>query len=104
MKLDSACFVFLVGLLRLVTMAASASVLATTEPTTEEWAWQSNLTTVHERLQYLYKSGQYSDLSISFPDYQENVTVHKLVLAMSSPVFGSMFMGILRGRQRIIST
>ncbi|XP_076044890.1 BTB/POZ domain-containing protein 6-A-like isoform X2 [Oratosquilla oratoria] len=79
--------------IRLVTMAASASVLATTEPTAEEWAWQSNLTTVHERLQYLYKSGQYSDLSISFPDYQENVTVHKLVLAMSSPVFGSMFMG-----------
>ncbi|XP_076045457.1 BTB/POZ domain-containing protein 6-B-like [Oratosquilla oratoria] len=74
-------------------MAASASVLATTEPAAEEWAWQSNLTTVHERLQYLYKSGQYSDLSITFPDYQENVTVHKLVLAMSSPVFGSMFMG-----------
>ncbi|XP_076037539.1 BTB/POZ domain-containing protein 6-A-like [Oratosquilla oratoria] len=78
---------------RLVTMAASASVLATTEPTAEEWAWQSNLTSVHERLQYLYKLGQYSDLSITFPDYQENVTVHKLVLAMSSPVFGSMFMG-----------
>ncbi|XP_076045459.1 BTB/POZ domain-containing protein 6-like isoform X2 [Oratosquilla oratoria] len=87
MKLDSASFVFFVGLLRSVTSSSFV------DPLPQASAWQNNFTSLNERFQYLLTSAQYSDLTIVFPKDDKRVAVHSLVLAASSPVFGSLLMG-----------
>ncbi|XP_076035532.1 BTB/POZ domain-containing protein 6-A-like isoform X2 [Oratosquilla oratoria] len=55
--------------------------------------WQLAMPTTKERLRYLYTTNQYSDLDIVLSDEGDIFQAHKLVLAMSSPVFGAMLMG-----------
>ncbi|XP_076049451.1 BTB/POZ domain-containing protein 2-like [Oratosquilla oratoria] len=54
--------------------------------------WQMVVRGNMECLEYLYTSGEYSDLDIIF---LEGVCIkaHRMILSMKSPVFGAMLMG-----------
>ncbi|XP_076050539.1 BTB/POZ domain-containing protein 6-B-like [Oratosquilla oratoria] len=54
--------------------------------------WQMVLRGNMECLEYLYTSGEYSDLDIIFPE-GVCIKAHRLILSMKSPVFGAMLMG-----------
>ncbi|XP_076032975.1 BTB/POZ domain-containing protein 2-like [Oratosquilla oratoria] len=56
-------------------------------------AWQNNLTTLHERFQHIYQTGALSDLTIGFSKDNTTVSVHRLVLSVSSPVLEPMLTG-----------
>ncbi|XP_068251041.1 uncharacterized protein [Palaemon carinicauda] len=55
--------------------------------------WQDGLHSSLHRLSALYNLSKLSDLTISFPNCMESLKVHRLILAMSSPVFEAMFYG-----------
>ncbi|XP_076049823.1 BTB/POZ domain-containing protein 6-like [Oratosquilla oratoria] len=55
--------------------------------------WQSMLKNGKERMQYLYTSSKLSDLDIFFPDDEEPIKVHSLILSTNSPVFFAMLNG-----------
>ncbi|XP_076050642.1 BTB/POZ domain-containing protein 6-A-like [Oratosquilla oratoria] len=57
----------------------------------EEWHMAKKSS--KERLQYLHTSDEYSDLDIIFPEHETTIKAHRLILSMSSPVFGAMLMG-----------
>ncbi|XP_076060387.1 BTB/POZ domain-containing protein 6-like isoform X1 [Oratosquilla oratoria] len=63
--------------------------------------WQLALKNTKERLQHLYTSILHTDLDIILPEYNESLKVHRIVLAMSSPVFESMLMGPLAVRNEL---
>ncbi|XP_076052616.1 uncharacterized protein LOC143032031 [Oratosquilla oratoria] len=58
-------------------------------------AWQLGMESIKERLRYLYTTGEYSDLDIVFPEYETTFKVHRTILSMTSPVFGTMLTGPL---------
>ncbi|XP_076050298.1 uncharacterized protein LOC143030922 [Oratosquilla oratoria] len=58
-------------------------------------AWQSMPKSNKERLQHLYISSELSDLDIFFPEVEEPIKAHRLVLSMNSPVFFAMLKGPL---------
>lgn len=55
--------------------------------------WQKGLSHPLERLSSLYDHAELSDLTITFPSDKLSLKVHRLILAMSSPVFEAMFYG-----------
>ncbi|XP_066981919.1 BTB/POZ domain-containing protein 6-B-like isoform X1 [Macrobrachium rosenbergii] len=55
--------------------------------------WQEGLSHPLERLSSLYDRAELSDLTITFPNDKLSLKVHRLILAMSSPVFEAMFYG-----------
>ncbi|XP_076050500.1 BTB/POZ domain-containing protein 6-like [Oratosquilla oratoria] len=57
--------------------------------------WQSMLKNGKERMQYLYTSSTLSDVDIFFPEDEEPVKVHSLVLSTNSPVFFALLNGPL---------
>lgn len=57
--------------------------------------WQCQLESPSERLAYLRNSGHLSDLTITFPGNSTVIQAHRLLLAMSSPVFEAMLYGPL---------
>ncbi|XP_076050425.1 BTB/POZ domain-containing protein 6-B-like isoform X2 [Oratosquilla oratoria] len=57
--------------------------------------WQLETENSQERLQHLYTTGEYSDLDIVFPEHETTFKVHRTILSMASPVFGTMLMGPL---------
>ncbi|XP_069976248.1 BTB/POZ domain-containing protein 6-like, partial [Penaeus vannamei] len=59
--------------------------------------WQCQLFSPSERLAYLRNSGHLSDLIITFPGHSTVLQSHRLLLAMSSPVFEAMLYGPLAG-------
>lgn len=56
--------------------------------------WQCNLTTNRERISSLVSSGHLSDVTLVFSD-NRRIQAHKLILAMSSPVFEAMMYGAM---------
>ncbi|XP_076050430.1 BTB/POZ domain-containing protein 6-B-like isoform X2 [Oratosquilla oratoria] len=58
-------------------------------------AWQLGMESIKERLRYLYTTGEYSDLDIVFPEHETTFKVHRTILSMTSPVFGTMMTGPL---------
>ncbi|XP_076050801.1 BTB/POZ domain-containing protein 6-like isoform X2 [Oratosquilla oratoria] len=56
-------------------------------------AWQSMPMNNKERLQHLYTSSELCDLDILFPEVEEPIKAHRLVLSMNSPVFLAMLKG-----------
>lgn len=52
--------------------------------------WQCKLSTPEERLASLYQTSKFTDLTITFPGHEETMKAHRLILAMSSPVFEVM--------------
>ncbi|XP_076062202.1 BTB/POZ domain-containing protein 6-A-like [Oratosquilla oratoria] len=69
------------------------SAVTTVKPRCQAGGWQLSLQNVTERLQYLYSTGEHTDLEIVLPEYDEKFKVHRLVLIMSSPVFETMLTG-----------
>ncbi|XP_064080310.1 BTB/POZ domain-containing protein 3-like [Macrobrachium nipponense] len=55
--------------------------------------WQEGLSHPLERLSSMYDNAELSDLTITFPNDERSLKVHRLILAMSSPVFEAMFYG-----------
>ncbi|KAK3860250.1 hypothetical protein Pcinc_033688 [Petrolisthes cinctipes] len=58
-------------------------------------AWQSQLINPSQRLSSLLVSCRLADLTITFPNTDRQLKAHRLVLAMSSPVFEAMLYGPL---------
>ncbi|XP_042218263.1 BTB/POZ domain-containing protein 6-A-like [Homarus americanus] len=58
-------------------------------------SWQSSLSSPDQRLALLLQSSRLSDLTITFPGHDNILKAHRLVLAMSSPVFEAMLYGPL---------
>ncbi|XP_076050678.1 BTB/POZ domain-containing protein 2-like [Oratosquilla oratoria] len=63
-------------------------------------AWQMVLKNNMECLEYLYTSGEYSDLDIVFKG-GVCIKTHRLILSMKSPVFGAMLMGPMATGKRL---
>ncbi|XP_076050893.1 BTB/POZ domain-containing protein 6-A-like [Oratosquilla oratoria] len=59
-------------------------------------AWHAMVENSNERLQYLFTSGELSDLDIFFPDDVDPIPIkaHRTILSMSSPVFLAMLTGL----------
>ncbi|XP_076056202.1 BTB/POZ domain-containing protein 6-B-like [Oratosquilla oratoria] len=55
-----------------------------------------------ERLQYMYTPDENSDLDIVFPEYELTFKAHRVILSMSSSVFGTMLMGPLATEKELI--
>ncbi|XP_063592918.1 BTB/POZ domain-containing protein 6-like isoform X2 [Penaeus indicus] len=55
-----------------------------------EKPWQRKKSNVKSRICFLRKSGQLSDLTVTFPGDTRTIKVHRLVLAMSSPVLKTL--------------
>nr|XP_053642930.1 uncharacterized protein LOC128695971 [Cherax quadricarinatus] len=53
----------------------------------------NDLSNVHERVKALYLTGQFSDLTIRFQGRKETIKAHRLILAMTSPVFEAKLFG-----------
>lgn len=53
-------------------------------------SWQSRARNFNERMQYLYTTGELSDLDIFFQEDEDPVKVHILILSTNSPVFLEM--------------
>ena len=67
--------------------------------------WQTNKGTVRERTAFLFNNSLMSDITFVLTDpdgTQVRVPAHKLVLAISSPVFEAMFCGELAEKRREI--
>ncbi|XP_076052424.1 BTB/POZ domain-containing protein 6-B-like isoform X1 [Oratosquilla oratoria] len=64
--------------------------------------WQFLMKNIKERLQYMYTSEEYSDLDIVFPKYELTFKAHRVILSMSSSVFGTMLMGPLATGKELI--
>ena len=67
--------------------------------------WQTTKRTVRERTAFLFNNSLMSDITFVLPDpdgTQVRVPAHKLVLAISSPVFEAMFYGGLAEKTREI--
>ena len=67
--------------------------------------WQTTKGTVRERTAFLFKNSLMSDITFVLTDpdgSQVHVPAHKLVLAISSPVFEAMFYGELAEKTREI--
>ncbi|XP_076050558.1 BTB/POZ domain-containing protein 6-B-like isoform X2 [Oratosquilla oratoria] len=64
-------------------------------------AWQGLLENNNDRLQYLYTSGQYSDLKIVFPKEKISIKAHRLILSINSPVLGAMLTGPLAASKEL---
>nr|XP_045602881.1 BTB/POZ domain-containing protein 6-like [Procambarus clarkii] len=58
-------------------------------------SWQSQLGCPGQRLSSLLHSPRLADLTITFPGHHKSIKAHRLVLAMSSPVFEAMLYGPL---------
>ncbi|XP_068242607.1 BTB/POZ domain-containing protein 6-B-like [Palaemon carinicauda] len=59
-------------------------------------AWQNVLANPSQRLAALHKNSRLADLTICFPGHElASIKAHRLVLAMSSPVFEAMLFGPL---------
>ncbi|KAK8390585.1 hypothetical protein O3P69_010343 [Scylla paramamosain] len=58
-------------------------------------AWQGNLASPSQRVAALLHSSKLSDLTITLPGLQNPIKAHRLILAMSSPVFEAMLYGPL---------
>ncbi|XP_027218811.2 BTB/POZ domain-containing protein 6 [Penaeus vannamei] len=58
-------------------------------------SWQSQLASPEERLASLLQCNRLTDLTITFPGHKRVMKAHRLVLAMSSPVFEAMLFGPL---------
>ncbi|XP_028524664.1 uncharacterized protein LOC108002163 [Apis cerana] len=67
--------------------------------------WQINKQKLLERTQYLLATGQWSDCKfvVGQEPHQQTLKVHKLFLAMSSPVFEAMFFGGMAEKNDLIS-
>ncbi|ROT72127.1 hypothetical protein C7M84_009499 [Penaeus vannamei] len=61
----------------------------------QEESWQSQLVSPEQRLSALLKSSRLADLTINFPGHERCLQAHRLVLAMTSPVFEAMLYGPL---------
>ncbi|KAK7075539.1 hypothetical protein SK128_001966, partial [Halocaridina rubra] len=57
--------------------------------------WQNQLINPNQRLAALHKSPHLADLTITFPGHERSIQAHRLILAMSSPVFEAMLFGPL---------
>ncbi|XP_064083061.1 BTB/POZ domain-containing protein 3-like isoform X2 [Macrobrachium nipponense] len=55
--------------------------------------WQDDLVNPMQRLSAIYDLCKCTDLTIIFPGYKQSLKVHRLILAMSSPVFEVMLYG-----------
>ncbi|XP_068241439.1 BTB/POZ domain-containing protein 2-like [Palaemon carinicauda] len=57
--------------------------------------WQTGLSRISQRAGYLLQSGQWSDCTfvVGNENNQKTLEAHRLILAMSSPVFEAMFFG-----------
>ncbi|XP_076050426.1 uncharacterized protein LOC143030993 isoform X1 [Oratosquilla oratoria] len=53
-------------------------------------AWPLGTKSSKEHLQYPYTTGECSNLDIVFPAYETTFKVHRVILSMASPVFGTM--------------
>ena len=76
---------------------------ATLEQTAVDW--QTTKGTVRDRTAFLFKNSLMSDIDFAVKDSagtQVRVPAHKLVLAISSPVFEAMFYGGLAEKRREI--
>ncbi|XP_069959635.1 BTB/POZ domain-containing protein 3-like [Cherax quadricarinatus] len=58
-------------------------------------SWQHKYSSPGERLASLLHSPHLADLTITFPGYHKTIKAHRLVLAMTSPVFEAMMYGPL---------
>ncbi|XP_076052330.1 BTB/POZ domain-containing protein 3-like [Oratosquilla oratoria] len=65
--------------------------------------WQFLMKNIKERLQYVYTSEEEnSDLDIVFPEYELTFKAHRMILSISSSVFGAMLMGPLATGKELI--
>lgn len=57
--------------------------------------WQTGMSRISQRAGYLLQSGQWSDCTfvVGSGNNQKTLQAHRLILAMSSPVFEAMFFG-----------
>ncbi|KAK7026706.1 hypothetical protein SK128_019313 [Halocaridina rubra] len=57
--------------------------------------WQTHLSRIHQRAGHILQSGHWSDCTfiVGNENNQKTLKAHKLILAMSSPVFEAMFFG-----------
>ena len=60
-----------------------------------EERWQTKTSTVLERSKYIFNNLLLSDIKFAFPNTETTIPAHKHVLAVSSPVFFTMFYGDL---------
>ena len=77
----------------------------TPEDSSESGDWQTTKRTVRERTAFLFNNSLMSDITFVLTDpdgTQVRVPAHKLVLAISSPVFEAMFYGELAEKTREI--
>ncbi|XP_076059308.1 BTB/POZ domain-containing protein 6-A-like [Oratosquilla oratoria] len=68
----------------------------------EARGWQASVKSPVERLRYIYHTGVYSDVQIMLPGCSVPVEAHRLVLAVSSPVFASMLLGPLAEKRETL--
>ncbi|XP_037790818.1 kelch-like protein 3 [Penaeus monodon] len=67
-----------------------------------EKPWQRKKSNIKSRICFLRKSGQLSDLTVTFPGDTRTIKVHRLVLAMSSPVLETLLEGPLENNNVLV--